>query len=274
MLSPIITLNLCKNYRENACGITYKQLAAITRIPLDRVAALESKSKDKACEPWLDEAVLIAQALGMATIVPLISTLSLREIDTGFDVQDDLDVWRTGCRLPLRFGLRLALRFGFADPIHLVPPQPVYREIWRIAGEERNNACPWCKAPIVGEQGHLPTCLPALLYGARDAPISTIGVMPKPRRPHTRREGSRLAPGLAPLRARLGLTQEEFANEIGKHPQYYARLEQLRDPLTQDLAEKIGALFKVPLTEVYIPETLPPVPHRNVRSSDDVGGAA
>lgn len=256
MSSPILTLAAAKRYRENR-GLTPKQLAAITTIPVKRVKVLESLNVHLAEEPWMDEARAIGRALGVEGVLPLLGAASLDVLDLGFDLNDDLDCWRTGCRLPLAMACRLALRFGLSDPFELYHREPIYRQIWStVATGERTPApgtCPWCMATIVGDAGHLDTCLPANLWGPRDQPILSLGVPPRPRKPGRRRFGSKAAPGLQAFRESRGTTQDTFAASIGLHPNYYARLEQGRDKLTLEMADKIGALYKIDPMILYAP---------------------
>lgn len=262
MPSPIITLAAAKTIRETRVpsirgklrrGITDTQLAVLADLPPARVKVLESMNAHKAEEPWLDEAWAIARVLGVGSIEALIGgTTDLDKLDLGFDAHDELEVWQTGVRLPLRFGIRLGLRFGI-EPLQLVNIPPM---IWQLgittaSGERTGGACPWCVQPVVGGAGHLPTCTMGQLYHPRDLPVSVLGVPPRPRKPGIKDHGSKRAPGLRRLRDRLGVTQEVFARSIGKSPAYYARLEQLNDPLNTRLAEVICATYKVTPLDLY-----------------------
>lgn len=254
--APIITLRGIKPRRQTySPDLTPKHMAAMTGIALPKLILLESLNLHKAIEPWLSEAFVICQVLRCDLMTAIGGTVNfLHEIDTGFDLQDDLDVWRTGVPLPLRFGIRLAQRFGLDDPFELYRCRPqMDRQIMDVllTGERTDGTCPWCREPVVGGADHLDTCLPAILYQPRNAHLSTIGTAPKPNKPHVRRGGSRMAPGLAVLRARLGTTQEVMAASLGIVGTTYYRLEKLRDPLTLTLAEKISALYKVTLDEIY-----------------------
>lgn len=258
MSSPIVTLTASKPTRV-AIGLTDKVLARITGIPQKRLAVLESLNDRIAEEPWLDEAYQIACALNVPGIMNLIDTApKITDVDWGFDPQDDLDVWRTDVKLPLRFAARLAIRFGFDDPIDIVrlsKTAPAAKEVWSIvASGERSltpGICPWCRSGIVGTAGHLPTCLPHIMWGPRDTPWQGLGVLPKPRRHGTRSAGSRPGKGLKRLRLRFGRTQSQMATIISRHPNYWSRLETLQDPLNADLAEKIAATFSVTIEELY-----------------------
>lgn len=256
MSTPILTLATAKRYRESR-GVTPKQLASITGINVKQIKVLESMSAHIAEEPWLDEARAIARALGVEGILPLVGAAALSDIDLGHDLNDDLDCWHTGCRLPLSMACRLALRFGLVDPLQLYEIEPIYRQIWSIvATGERAGAphnCAWCNADIVGGAAHLRTCMPGHLFAARDKPILSLGVPPRPRKPGRRRSGSKAAPGLQAFRESRGVTQPAFAEAIGLHPNYLARLEQQREKLTLDVADRIGALYKIDPMILYAP---------------------
>lgn len=262
----ILTLSACKTMRQKPhISITDKELAKLARLPLDRVKVLESRSKDVAEEPWLDEAEKIGRVLGMG-VCELIDTPCSRidELDTGFDAQDAIAVWRTGARLPLRFGIRLAVLFGMDDPFELLRITPTHKRIWATLekGERLGEPgiCPYCAAAIVGGAGHFPSCLPSILWGPRDQHLSTIGVRPHPLKPHVRRGGSHLAPGLKPLRERLGLTQEEMARSLGIALSTYYRVEKLHDKLTQVLAEKVALTYGVTVPDLWGVPDQPPAP--------------
>lgn len=262
MPTTIITLAAAKRFRETrqpvshgkpTRGITDAQLALFARLPQARIKALESTNPHKAEEPWLDEAYCIAKVLGAPTLDLLVGgTVDLYELAGDDDPHDALEVWRTGVRLPLRFGIRLGRIFGM-DPLGLLDIPPIVWQLGRVtaSGERTGGICPWCVQPIVGDTGHLPTCALGNLYHSRTVDPATLGVAPRPRKAGTRTTGSKRAPGLKRLRERLGVTQEVFASSISKHPAYYARLEQLRDPLNTNLAELICATYKVTMLDLY-----------------------
>lgn len=262
MADKILTLAYAKTLRESRQptsrgkllrGITDAQLAALSGIGLARIKVLESMNVHKAEEPWLDEACAIARVLGVPYVAQLIGRDAvLADIEVNDDPYDDLEVWRTGVKLPLRFGIRLGRRFGI-EPLQLLTIPAIVWEFGIIAasGERTSGACPWCNGTIVGGAGHLPTCTMGALFAPRDLPVSTIGVPPYPEKPGTRAQGSKRAPGLKRLREGLGITQEQFAASIGKHPAYYARLEQGRDPLNTNLARLICAIYKVTMLDLY-----------------------
>ncbi len=262
MSNTIITLAAAKKLRESRQpvsrgkllrGITDAQLSALTRIPLTRIKVLESLNPNKAEEPWLDEAYCIAKTLGVPMIEMLIGgTTNLAELVADDDPHDALEVWRTGVRLPLRFGIRLGLIFGM-EPLGLLDIPPIVWQLGRTtaSGERTSGICPWCIQPVVGDAGHLPTCTLGNLYHSRTVDPSTLGVAPTPRKPGVRTQGSKSAPGLKRLRERLGVTQEVFAGSIGRHPAYYARLEQMHDPLNNQLAQHICAIYRVTMLDLY-----------------------
>lgn len=261
---PILTLGRCKDLRTKSRDITAKQLAVLTSIPHERVVELESVDIHVGAEPWLDEAQKICAALRVE-LLDILNTgvTELTAIDTGFDLQHPLDVWLTGVRLPLRYGIRLAITFGLDNPFDLLTIPSYARRIWSTleAGERLGapGVCPYCAASIVGGAGHFPSCTPAVMFGARDAHLSLIGSAPKPHRPHRRRGGSARAPGLLILRTRLGITQEQIAASLEIAPMTYYKLEKMRNPLTQTLADKIAALYKVPVVDLFSPPG-PPLP--------------
>lgn len=242
-----------------ACNITNEQLGRIAKVPHQRVIALETRDRHRREEPWLDE----ARDLCRATSSTLLDVLeqgytSWREIDVGYDAVPALDVWACGVRLPLRYGLRLAKAFDLADPFELLDDHPMLDLIWTtLASGGRGGAtrtCPMCDAGIVGEAGHFPSCTLANLMLPRDAHISLIGAAPRPFKAHKRRGGSRAAPGLKYLRAKLGYTQQEMADLLGIQKSSYYRLEAMKDNLTPERADAIAITFKVPVVELY---TLP-----------------
>jgi DNA-binding XRE family transcriptional regulator len=236
--------------------LTGPELATITGIDLKRYRMLDSKNEKLAEEPWLWEAVAISRALCLPGIVTLLTSGNLTDLDLGADVRDDLDVWRTGVKLPLATACRLALRFDFDDPIHIwdiAMAEPGNRQRMQMlaSGERTGGTCPWCNLHLVGDAGHAPTCR-MILWGERTAPLSTIGSPPKPRRPGKRRLGdSNKAPGLKATRERLGYTQAQIAVSIGMDANYYARIERCLDPLTSEKAELICGIYKVQLHDLF-----------------------
>lgn len=261
MSEEIITLKAAKRLREGSRGVTDKHMAKLTGIDHRRIVKLESLNAHVAEEPWLTEAKAIADVLQ----VPFMELIGqsdgrLEDIDTGYDLQDELDVWRTGVPLPLRFAIKLAVRFELDSPFDLLDIRPVYQRIWStLEYGERLGApgiCPYCSAALVGSVGHFPSCVPSMLFGRRNAHMVTIGTAPKPRKPHKARGGSKPALGLKALRDRLGLTQEAMAASIGIAGTTYYRIEKLHDKLTIDKAEKIAALYKVGLDVLYQPPML------------------
>jgi DNA-binding XRE family transcriptional regulator/DNA-binding Xre family transcriptional regulator len=254
--TPIISLRGAKALRISAArDINAKQMSRLTGISLQRLTLLESLNVHKAEEPWLAEAYAICRALRCDLMTAIGGTVDrLADIDTGYDLQDPIDVWRTGVPLPLRYGIRMAVRFGLDDPFELYRCRPqLEKQIMEVflAGERTSGICPWCIQPLVGAAGHLDTCLPAILYQPRDAHMVTIGTAPKPWKPHVARGGSKFAPGLLAVRERAGVTQEVFAGSIGIAGTTYYRLEKMRDRLTITLATRISSIYKVTLADLY-----------------------
>lgn len=253
MPDPILSLPAMQPIRF-ARDITAKGMDIIVGFP---TRLFETCAKGKAHEPTLPQACTIARALRYADILPLMGVDNIHDVVTGTDLHDDLDVWMSGLTLPLRFAIRLARHFGLADPARLMEISPVDQEIWSIvASGERTpgmSTCPWCSA-TVGDGGHKRTCLPGMLYHPRNLGISVIGQKPHTRKPNTRQQGnSAPARSLKVIRKARGVKQIAAARLLDVHPSYFARLEQLRDPLRHELAVTLGTIWKLPSGLFYEP---------------------
>lgn len=271
-MTDLILANL-KMTRE-AAGITAKQLSHITGIPHKRMLRLETKTIRNALEPTLTEAALISRVLNTGGIRPLLADMDLRNLPLDFDPRPDIDVWRTGCELPLTTACRLTLKFGLTDPIQLydahhvvvdehgtastTSSRPLLAQLWSIvATGERTRApgtCPWCAADIATGAAHLDTCIPNNLFHPRNLDVrETIGIAPHPRLPGVNRAGAQRAHGLKRLRlARPGTTQAAMAASIGMNPGNYAQIENGARGLSKRLAEQIAAIYRIDPNELYL----------------------
>lgn len=234
-----------------ARGMSAPTLAETAKIAPPRLTDLLSRKY----EPFLDEAVALARALGADGVLPLILSgdLTLSECDLGIPLPSDLSMLRANVKLPLSLACRIVKRLGIADPILLVQ-RPVDRELWEIVIKRSTGAvCPFCRAPLVGVAGHLPTCLPDTLWGARDMPhdLNTLGALPQPLRPGKGRRGSHPAHGLKREREKAGVQAQHLAEVIGKRPDYYSRIERMKLNLTLELAERIAGVLKIDPAVLY-----------------------
>ena len=248
-------------------SISKRALSRATNIAPERLERIITRNALIGAEPFLDEAGRIAHVLN-TTIRDLIAQPG-EPIDWGFDTFDDVGVWRTNARLPLRVAGRLCERFGIADPIHLYEFElarrgiPLLSEVWdQLKSSARinpvrlpdTNACVWCGADTSREgAGHLPTCAPAFLFEGRTDDEQTLGVLPRPRDPRRRGPGKMTAYGIKRLCRSKGISYARLANDLGIHPNYVSQLASGHKPLTVERAEQIAALFKVKIEEVYAP---------------------
>lgn len=252
-------------------GITAETLSNITGIARKRMKRLETMTARDALEPTLTEAALISRVLNTAGIRPLLADMDLRKLPLDFDPRPDIDVWRTGCELPLTTACRLTLKFGLDDPIQLYDPRhsivdehgtettttsrPLLAQLWSIvATGERVGApgtCPWCIQP---DGQHLDTCIPNNLLHPRNLDIkATIGIAPHPRVPGINRAGAQRAHGLKRLRlAKPGTTQAVMAASIGINVGNYAQIENGARGLSKRLAEQIAATYRIDPNELYL----------------------
>lgn len=267
------TLLLCLKAQYQAKGIPPAILADVTGITRERLGKLYNSVGQE--EPWLDEAVALHRVLGTAGVNQLISmsgTLT-DDIPMGFATDGDVDALRAGLRLPLSLACRLVRRFGLDDPKELLPT-PREMQVWSVLEDNAryvydrgvSRACPWCLGvpdpALGGNIRHLETCLPDALWGSRSTVSpSELGYIPRPQgsKPHMR-GFSRKAPGLRPLRERLGKTQAQFAHENGIDANYLSKIELGHVPLTLRNAERIAANYRVDLPSLFVaPPLVPPV---------------
>lgn len=218
-----------------AKGTTEARLSNITGIPRSRLHKLIYPTLR--AEAWFDEAVLIARAVGVAGILPLIGAATLVEsVGLPYPLPNDLDMLRGGVRLPLGLACNIALGLGLSDPIDLLVT-PLHQEIWHML-VERNATCPWCSAPVgLTGTAHSPYCFPDKLWGARGPDVVAITVLPRlPRKNES--GGTMPAKGLKALRSRMGLTQAQMAERLGTEANGYAQLERCVRPLTNGMAKR------------------------------------
>lgn len=273
-------------------GQTAKSLADLTGLSPDRIRALSNATMIE--EPWFDEAVLLHRALGTSGILQLMTTSGdLASCPMGVRLAEDITAFRAGMRMPLSLACRIALRFGLSDPAELVVT-PLQMQMWDIlnATERHPEApgwCAWCGADIIGGQEHLPTCLPNNLWAPRNqVPYEDVFFKPRPRAPGQRRSFSAKARGLKALRLKHGRNQKNIADAVGMSANHYSRVERGEIPLTAVTAEKLAALFRVPVETIYaepeIPllegeerETMspapPPLPSTSTASSEPYSGS-
>lgn len=226
-------------HRENM------HLPSITQ---DRLRELENNPRH---EPYYDEALALSRILMLPGIVPLITPGSLYEMVDVFGplLEGDMEHFRNGVRLPLRIACRITVALGLDDPIEL-ESLAIHRQIWSvIEGNERLAApgeCPWCREVVRSPDGkplaHLPTCIADVVWASRSkAPYLTANV-PRPMTPRSRGD-SRLARGLKAVRLSKGVLAKRLAADLGMTPNYVSRLECLRDPLTNENADRIAELL-------------------------------
>ncbi len=260
--APTLLLALKAQYQ--AKGIPPAVLADVAGIGRERLGKLYNSVGQE--EPWLDEAVALHRILGTAGVRNLISMSgTLTDVPMGFATDGDVDALRAGLRLPLSLACRLTLKFGLDDPVELIPTNREV-QVWTILEDNSRlsydqgvaKACPWClgkpDAALGGSVRHLDTCLPDALWGSRTTvPRAALGFTPRPQgsKPHMR-GFSRKAPGLKPLRLKLGMTQAMFAHPVGIEQMYYARIERGEVPLSLRNAERIAAQYRVDLPSLFV----------------------
>lgn len=254
-----VALHMLKLIRGSR-NLTPQILSDVTGIPVLRIRALENASTRD--EPWLDEAWKLARAVGTAGILQLVSTSGdLTDLDLDFPMVSDMDVWRSGARLPLTLACRLAIQFGVNDPYHLVVEEG-HRQIWDIVSTNERGAepgcCPWCLADMFPSEDtptprHAPWCLPDNLWGRRDLiDKAELGHMPRTRTAGAKRTSTAKGWGLKALRCRLMKTQKQFAEAIGMDPTYYPRVERCEQALALKYAERVAAAFRVDVASLYV----------------------
>lgn len=234
-------------------------LSAVSGITPARLRQIVNATRQE--EPWFDEAVVISRCLGLGGIVPLITSGDLTHCPTGIDLGADVEMFRSGTRMPLSMAVRLSLRFGLTDPAGLVVTT-LHQQIWEAleSGERTSTpgVCPWCRAvaPAAGERvPHLPTCLPDNLWGPRNRALGLDeSFIPRPLTDNTSRRGiSRRAHGVKALRTKLMKTQEQFGAAAGIGTNYIAQIERGNIPLTIAKAERIAAAYRVSIESLYLP---------------------
>lgn len=268
--APIVALAHLRTVMSGR-GYTASKLAQLTPLTLgvDRIADLMARDAKRTPEPWLDEAYTLARLLGLDDIATLIG-MPIDQLDPLEDVRGDLNIWRTGCRLPLSHACRLALRFGLPDPYDLF-------EVIRLRDRSRLLTSLWTMSPAPGEcswcggsgddplyHGHTPTCTMNNLWGPRDLSTDTLGgTIPYPRTAGKRQNGmGRKAPGLRALRKREKASQANMALNVGCSEAHWCKMENLTANLTPEIAAILIRKFP-PLTMVELytaPTKVPPVP--------------
>lgn len=231
-------------------------LATVALIPASRLRDIETRK----VEPWLDEALRIARALGQS-IADLIASGDLTTFDRDPKLfPKDLEHWRSGVRLPLSLALRLAYRFG-VEMEDLDAPL-FTRQVWSVvqATERHPEAagwCAWCQADVVGGEPHADHCLPHHLYGSRALDGFTADFIPEhlPRPAKAgRRGGGATAHGLRSIRIEHGKTQAEMAALMTINTNHYARVERGELPLVLDRATALAAELGIDRDRIYAPE--------------------
>lgn len=250
-----VTLDLLKTTRMTR-GVTPRNITDLTGIDPARFLELETKTKSKRKQPYLDEAVTIARVLGTDGILPLITSGDLTQIEAGIDTGHDLPALHAGVRLPLNVAVRLTCKLGLADPAQLLP-SALHQQLWSVlASNERGAApgeCPWCLASIAEGEPHRPTCLPHNLF-QRDAQFDydAGALIKEPDRSVNSSSGT--GHGLRALRESRHLTQAEMAGKLGLNPNHYARMERLEIPVTTTNADKLATLFEIDPASIYAKE--------------------
>lgn len=227
-------------------AVTTAMIASCTMMSPDHVREIDNRKH----EPYLDEAVSIAWALNLPGIMPMISPDNLADLDLGVPLPSDVSMLRAGARLPLSVACRVTLKLGLTDPMQLTT-RPIDRELWTMTLERSGGICPICRAQLVGEQGHLPACLPDNLYGARDH--ERTGATPLAKRPGKGRRSSDIAKGLRTQREARGLQAQELARMCGEmDPTYLSKLETGKQALTLDKAKVIAAVLGCDEALLYV----------------------
>lgn len=273
--------------------LRWAHLSALTGIDWERLKHFESVDPKRRTEPWFDEAIIIARALCTHGIWPLITSGPVKDLDLGKLLPDDLDLamFRSGTRLKLSVACRVAIRLGLSDPIELVQPyHGLVQELWQIiaSGERQSDPgnCPWCNQRIVGDAGHLPTCLPDHLFGARgDAMAPRIKALVPPEQRGVGRPAASQAWGLAAVRTARSMKQHEMAAKLGyKSVNHYAQVERGEIKLRLDKAAVFANILGVDVHDLFkksveqamaqpaaehaetvrLPDAIPPLPEARV----------
>lgn len=228
-------------------------LASTAFIAAPRLRDIETRK----VEPWYDEALRIARALGQ-TIADLIASGDLTTFERDPRMfSKDLDHWRSGVRMPLSLALRLAHRFGVE--LEDLDASLLTRQVWSVlqATERHPEAagwCAWCQSDVVGGEAHKDHCLPHHLYGSRAIDGMTDEFipehLPRPGKGGNHKGGAR-AYGLRALRDQLGKTQIEMAALMSINPNHYARIERGELVLTLERAANLAAAVGIDRDRVY-----------------------
>lgn len=265
---PVLTLAEMSATRQRRT-LTWAQLSKSTGLDWEHLKHLESVDARRPSEPWFDEAIIIARALCTAGIYPLITNGPGHLVDLGTPLPGavDIDLFRSGMRIRLSVACRVARAFGLSDPIELVQPRAeMVAELWRIvATGERSTApgnCPWCNEAIVGDAGHLPTCLPNNMWGRRGREIAPhIKLSVPPERRGVGRGAAFKVWGIKAIRERLGLSQAEMAAKCGyKAPNHYARVERGEVTMNMDRASSVAVVLGVEVNDLIVRPLNNPAP--------------
>jgi DNA-binding XRE family transcriptional regulator len=223
--------------------IVLATLAHFAAVEVERLRGIDNRTH----EPTLPEAYRISRVLNLDGILPLIhERATLDEMDCGIPLPTDVEMLRSGEKLPLSLACRVAIKLGLPDPILLIQ-RGIDRELWRMVLERSDSICPFCRAnldePQGLERGHTIHCLPDHLYGARDVPRRGVGNAARTIRPGKRSGGSGPGLGVATQRKLKGLKQLELAERMGVTFQYLSKLETGYLALTIEKAHQIAALL-------------------------------
>lgn len=234
--------------------LKWATLSKVTGINWEHLKHLESLDPKRKTEAWFDEALIISRALCTGGIWPLITAGPIKDVDLGRTLPDNLDLlmFRSGGRIKLSVACRVSRILGLADPVELVQPfHGLANELWRVISTNERNAAPgncrWCNQPIVGDAGHLPTCLPDQIWGRRGEEMAPrIKALVPPERRGVGRPVSSPAWGLAAIRDQLGLTQAEMAAKLGfKASSHYAQIERGEVKVRLDKADVFAVILGV-----------------------------
>lgn len=255
----ILSLQHLRELRMSA-GLTPKNIVAISEskrsrnptadiITIERLRTLENLPRH---EPTYAEARDLSRILLLPGIVPLITPTNLYAMDAvlGPLQETDFDLWRMSDLVPLSVACRVTVALGLDDPIEL-EHLSIHEQAWAILEQNERGAspgaCPWC----LGVRGHHTSkCLPAALWAPRGHKTIMTSDIPAPARPRTR-GNSRFAHGLKLCRTARGIKQQQLAADVGVHPNYLSRMEQLDRPLTRELAERIAARLGCTVEALY-----------------------
>lgn len=233
------------------------QMAEMTGISRKRYGQLELHTRNIS-EPWFKEAIVLARVLNVEGIRDLLDkgkVKPLTQYQIGKPMPTDRDIFRSGLQMDLATACRVAVEFGLDDPLHLVqPPTELVNQVWSVvaSGERIGGSCPWCLEPVVGDAGHLPTCLPANLFGVRSRRLApNVSFSPAPKIAGGAHGASGLAHGLKRIRASHGLTQAAMGALFGVKPDHYAKMERCAVNLTVCRAECLANKLGIDVNAIY-----------------------